>query len=57
MPYKSRAQQRLFHAKLKRHEISPKVVAEFDSATAGHFKELPEHVPARGKRPTRKKRS
>lgn len=56
MPYKSKAQQRLFHAKLARHEIKPSVVAEFDQATKGHYDELPEHVPARGKKPTRKKR-
>jgi hypothetical protein len=56
MPYKSRSQQRAFHAKLKRHEISPKVVQEFDAATRGHFSELPEHAPARGKKPVRRKR-
>lgn len=53
MPYKSKAQQRAFHAKLARHEISPKVVHEFDEATKGHYQDLPERV--RGKRPTRRK--
>lgn len=42
MPYRSAAQQRLFHAKAARGEISPAVVAEFDAAT--NFKKLPERV-------------
>lgn len=54
MPYKSKAQQRAFHAKLARHEISPAVVHEFDQATKGHYGDLPERV-KRGKRPTRRK--
>jgi hypothetical protein len=54
MPYKSRAQQRAFHAKLARHEISPAVVREFDEATKGHYGNLPEKI-KRGKRPTRRK--
>ena len=40
MPYKSKAQQRLFHAKEARGEISHKVVKEYDRAT--NFKKLPE---------------
>lgn len=40
MPYKSDAQRRLFHAKLKRGEISAKVVHEFDEASKGM--DLPE---------------
>lgn len=40
MPYKSKAQQRLFHAKEARGEIAPSVVAEFDQASKG--KKLPE---------------
>lgn len=50
MPYKSRAQQRAFHAKLKRHEISPAVVQEFDQAT--NYSDLPERV--KRKKPRRK---
>lgn len=45
MPYASKRQQRLFHAKEARGEISPKVVKEFDEATKakkGGFKSLPE---------------
>ena len=45
MPYKSRAQQRAFHAKEKAGEISPEVVAEFDQASKG--KKLPERVTKR----------
>ena len=56
MPYKSKRQQRKFHAMLSRGEISPKVVAEYDSATKGHYQDLPEHVPAKRHRVTRKKR-
>lgn len=37
MPYKSKAQQRYFHAKL------PELSEEFDKATK-NFKKLPEHV-------------
>ena len=51
MPYRSKAQQRLFHAKEARGEISPKVVNEFDEAT--DFKSLPERA---SKKPVRKKR-
>jgi hypothetical protein len=40
MPYKSKAQQRLFHAKEARGGISPKVVKEWDKASKG--KKLPE---------------
>ena len=50
MPYKSKAQQRLFHAKLARHEISASTVREFDQAT--NFSSLPEK---KRKRPTRRK--
>lgn len=35
MPYKSDAQRRYFHAALKRGEISPKTVHEFDQASKG----------------------
>jgi hypothetical protein len=42
MPYKSKAQQRAFHAKEKAGEISPAVVKEFDQASKG--KKLPERV-------------
>jgi len=51
MPYASRSQQRLFHAKEERGEISPKVVHEFDEATKhkkGGFKKLPEKKMAKG---------
>ena len=47
MPYKSKAQQRKFHAMEQRGEISHKVVKEFDSAT--DFSHLPER-----KKPSRK---
>ena len=56
MPYKSKAEQRAFHAKLARHEISPAVVKEFDEATKGHYQDLPEHVAKRQTRPKRSKR-
>lgn len=42
MPYKSDAQRRAFHAKLRRGEISPAVVKEFDEASKGM--DLPERV-------------
>ena len=50
MPYKSKAQQRYFHAAEARGEISPKVVSEFDEATKakkGGFKRLPEKKKAK----------
>ena len=56
MPYKSKAQQKLFHAKLARHEISPAVVKEFDEATKGSYQELPQHVAKRMSKPKRSKR-
>jgi hypothetical protein len=43
VPYASRAQQGYFHAALARHEISPKVVKEFDKASKGK-KGLPYHA-------------
>ena len=59
MPYKSDAQRRLFHAKLKRGEISADTVHEFDEASKGM--NLPEHVgersnPLRGTRQPRRKK-
>jgi hypothetical protein len=39
MPYKSRAQQRYFHAAEARGEIKPSTVEEFDKASKG--KKLP----------------
>lgn len=52
MPYKSDAQRRLFHAKLKRGEIGAQKVHEFDQTSKGM--ELPERVnPLEG---TRKKK-
>ena len=45
MPYKSEAQRGKFHAMLKRHQISPEVVAEWDKASKG--KKLPAHVKAK----------
>jgi len=42
MPYKSKAQQKKFHAMEKKGEISSKVVKEFDKASKG--KKLPEKV-------------
>lgn len=47
MPYKSKKQQRKFHAMEERGEISPKVVKEFDQST--DFSNLPER-----KKPQRK---
>lgn len=44
MPYASKAQQRLFHAKAARGEISESTVHEWDEATKakpGGFKGLP----------------
>lgn len=45
MPYASKAQQRLFHAKEARGEISHKTVAEYDKST--DFKHLPERKKAK----------
>lgn len=52
MPYASKAQQRLFHA---RPELR-KYAAEYDAATkaAGGFKRLPEHVRHKKKRKHRR---
>ena len=47
MPYKSRAQQRLFHAMAARGEISGAEVHKWDEATKrqrGGFKRLPERA-------------
>lgn len=49
MPYKSKAQQRKFHAMEARGEISKATVDEFDQATKGKYQSLPEKV-----RPKRK---
>ena len=54
MPYKSRAQQKKFHAMLKRGEISAATVAEYDEASKG--KKLPERVKSKKKRKKRKRR-
>lgn len=44
MPYKSRAQQRFFHAAEERGEMPHKVVKEFDKATTKkQYAHLPEH--------------
>lgn len=42
MPYKSKAQQRFFHAALMRGDIDRKTVKEYDNASRG--KKLPEKV-------------
>ena len=42
MPYKSRSQQRYFHAAEARGEIEPATVKEYDKASKG--KKLPEKV-------------
>ena len=47
MPYKSDAQRRKFHALLKRGEIKPSTVKEFDQASKG--KKLPEKAKKKGK--------
>ena len=41
-PYKSRSQQRYFHAAEARGEMDPKTVKEYDKASKG--KHLPEKV-------------
>lgn len=56
MPYKSKRQQRYMHAAAERGDVSKKVVQEFDDATRGHFSELPEAAPKRGKKPVRRQR-
>lgn len=43
MPYQSRSQQRAFHAKLNRGEISESTVKEWDEASKG--KKLPDRLP------------
>jgi hypothetical protein len=42
MPYKSKAQQRKFHAMEKQGKMPASTVAEFDKASQGHA--LPDHV-------------
>lgn len=56
MPYRSRAQQRAFHAKAERGEIDEKTVEEWDRASEG--KKLPERAPGSdlGKWAKKKKR-
>ena len=47
MPYKSKAQQRKFHAMQARGEMPPGTVKKWDSATTaskGGFKSLPERA-------------
>lgn len=43
MPYASRAQQGLFHAKMERGEMSPEMVHHWDEASKGQHN-LPYHV-------------
>ena len=52
MPYKSRSQQRLFHAMEARGEMDPATVKEYDKASKG--KKLPEKV--KGKKFSRLKK-
>ena len=50
MPYKSKAQQRAFHAMANRGEISEREVAKWDKETRakkGGFKALPERAKKR----------
>lgn len=54
MPYASKAQQRLFHAKAARGEISKAKVKEFDQAT--DFSHLPERKGAPARHPKRGKK-
>lgn len=54
MPYKSKAQQRKFHAMLERGEIEESTVKEYDEATKGKYGSLPERV--KRSRPKRSKR-
>jgi ribosomal protein L34E len=42
MPYKSRAQQRLFHHLVSQGKLAPEVAAEYDDASKG--KKIPEYV-------------
>lgn len=44
MPFKSKAQAAYMHAAMKRGEMKPSVVEEFDAASKGHMGHLPEHV-------------
>lgn len=53
MPYESKAQQRLFHAKEARGEISHATVKEFDQAT--DFSRLPERKGDKKRREQRRK--
>lgn len=55
MPYKSKRQQRWAHTEAGKRALGEKGVKEFDAATKGHFDELPETAPKRGKRPQRRK--
>lgn len=55
MPYASRAQQRAFHAKLKRGEIKASTVKEFDKASKG--KKLPDRLHKKKKTRRKKKRA
>ena len=48
MPFKSKAQRRLFYAKAKRGEISKGTVREWERATGG--RKLPERVKGRRKK-------
>lgn len=47
MPFKSQAQRGLFYAKMKRGEMDPSVVQEFEDATP-KGKKLPKHVKKKG---------
>jgi hypothetical protein len=49
MPYKSKAQERYFHAAEKRGDISGKVVKEWDKASKG------KKLPARAKKASKRK--
>lgn len=44
MPYKSKAQAAYMHAAAARGDIKPSVVEDFDAASKGKMKKLPEHV-------------
>lgn len=53
MPFKSKAQRRLFYAKMRRGEISKAEVEKWERETGGRH--LPERVRKKAKRKTKKK--
>ena len=52
MPFRSKAQRRLFYAKMRRGEIDPETVREWERETGN--RRLPERVSRRGRSRGRK---